>query len=244
MSHQFAEPDGTSSDTEQALFTTEQVPDSPGDFNWFTDLAGPGDIVDAEIVDDGKERSSLKSDIEEPFDTGKAKAGPPALDEWMDFFSRVVIRMATDFYIDAAFSGIDENILTAREIDRVKLTKAERDRMARPFAELSNKLKFTRKHGRTIIASAGTVDAVLQMGMWVSRVNRIKAAVERRQGLPPSRPRRSTSGERIHVRRPQRTQERENVSTEQSAPGGDSSGNGAGKWRPTIAGQVYNPDLG
>jgi hypothetical protein len=91
----------------------------------------------------------------------------------MDFFSRIVIRVACDWYIEWAFRGVDENRLTDREIARIQLSDEERKRIAVPFAELSHKSKFMRKHGRTIVASGGLFDAIIALGTWTSRVNRI-----------------------------------------------------------------------
>src|SRR6516165_10561448 len=43
----------------------------------------------------------------------------------------------------------------------------------RSIRELSHKSKFMRKHGRTIVASGGMFDAIIALGTWTSRVNRI-----------------------------------------------------------------------
>jgi hypothetical protein len=102
-----------------------------------------------------------------------ASKGIPILDEWMDFFSRIFLRVLCDWYISFAFRGIDEDVLTDREIDRLQLTDEERKRIAVPLSELSYKSKLMRKHGRTIIASGGAFDALITLGTWASRVNRI-----------------------------------------------------------------------
>jgi len=102
-----------------------------------------------------------------------ASKGMPQLDEWLDFFSRIFLRVICDWYISWAFRGVDENALTDREIDRLQLTGEERKRIAVPLSELSYKSKLMRKHGRTIIASGGAFDALITIGMWASRVNRI-----------------------------------------------------------------------
>src|SRR5262249_9510123 len=127
------------------------------------------------IVDD-KPHASLKSSPEESSKTEiKAKSGPPTGDEWLDFFSRVLVRLLTDFYIDVALRDVDEELLTEREMDRIHLTVTERNRIAKPFAEFSLKNKFMRKHGRSIVSLAGSLDSIIQLGMWVNRVNRIAA---------------------------------------------------------------------
>lgn len=122
-----------------------------------------------DTVDD----SRLRQAVQDAPPPREAKPGIPALDEWMDFFSRIVLRVACDWYIDWAFRGIDENLLNDREIERIQMTDGERQRIAVPFAELSHKSKLMRKHGRTIIASGGAFDAIVTIGTWTSRVNRI-----------------------------------------------------------------------
>jgi len=106
----------------------------------------------------------------EPRDASK---GIPSLDEWMDFFSRIALRVLCDWYISFAFRGIDEEWLSDREIDRLQLSDEERKRIAVPLAELSNKSKVMRKYGRTIVASGGAFDALIALGTWASRVNRV-----------------------------------------------------------------------
>lgn len=128
-----------------------------------------GDMETGEDIDD----SRLRSKAEPPPPAREAKPGIPSIDEWMDFFSRIVLRVACDWYIEWAFRGVDENRLTDREIERIQMTEEERKRIAVPFAEFSHKSKFMRKHGRTIVASGGMFDAIVALGTWTSRVNRI-----------------------------------------------------------------------
>lgn len=109
-----------------------------------------------------------------------ATKGIPTIDEWMDFFSRILLRVVCDWYISFAFRGINEDLLTDREIDRLQLTDEERKRIAVPLAELSNKSKVMRKYGRTIVASGGAFDALITLGTWASRVNRIASRYKSR----------------------------------------------------------------
>jgi hypothetical protein len=102
-----------------------------------------------------------------------ASKGIPQLDEWLDFFSRIFLRVICDWYISFAFRGIDGEVLSDREVDRLQLSAEERKRIAVPLSELSYKSKLMRRHGRTIIASGGAFDALITIGMWASRVNRI-----------------------------------------------------------------------
>jgi len=220
----------TGDDTSSAAeFTADQIPDTPNDFTWFDT---PGDIVDGEIVDENTVKSRLKSSDDATDEAVKASAGPPKLDEWMDFFGRVLIRGATDFYIHLAFDGIDEELLTPREVERIKLSKVERERIAKPFAELANKSKLTRKHGRKIIALTGSIDSVIQLGMWISRVNRIAAKY---RAITERAPRQ----QRFERPMPRR-EDTENVSSRQDT----SHVNGDRRARPDITGTVFNPDLG
>jgi hypothetical protein len=122
---------------------------------------------------DGIDDSKLRQKVEETPSPRDAKPGVPSLDEWLDFFSRILLRVACDWYIDFAFRGVDENSLTDREIDRIQMTEEERKRIAVPLAELSHKSKLMRRHGRTIIASGGAFDAIIALGAWTRRVQRI-----------------------------------------------------------------------
>ena len=150
-----------------------------------------GEAVDKEVtagrnlvsIDTGRQRS--RTTDSEP------KSGPPKLDEWQDFLSRVVLGLATDAYIDWVFRGIDEDALTEREVSRLQMREEERDRIAKPIAELANKLKFTRKHGRTIIAASGSAESAWYMAMWFNRVNRVARK---------HRPERPTQGKVSHER--------------------------------------------
>lgn len=173
----------------------------------------------------------------------EAKAGVPNIDEWMNFFSRVLIKTATNLYIDVAFRGIDENILTEREVQRIKLSDQERDRIARPFAELSHKSKFMRKHGRTIVASGDSIDAIISLGMWYSRVSRIASRCRNASGQPVRR-------QRQESRRPSRA--REEYANERPGPDHEYNGSAGGReftpaprepgWRPDIPdATIFNP---
>lgn len=126
----------------------------------------------------------------EPVEEREPKTGPPDIHEWMDFFSKVLLRVICDWYIQWAFSGIDEELLSEREIERIQLSDDERKRIARPFAELSYKSKFMRKHGRMIVASGGAFDALVTLGAWTARVNRIA----RKYKTPNRKQSRSHSG--------------------------------------------------
>lgn len=161
------------------------------------DFESTGDTVDAEIVDEGSatlppatsvaasgRRDRTRNSGQNPRSgsgSREAKSGPPALDEWTKFFGNVLLRIGTEFYINMAFRGIDEDVLSEREVERLALSEDERDMIAVPFAELANKSKFMRKHGRTIVASGDAFNALVVLGAWASRVNRIAAKYRPRQ---------------------------------------------------------------
>jgi hypothetical protein len=182
-----------------------------------SDMLAPGDSAEEEPeTGPGAAITHLsvarqRRDTSDNSETG-AKSGPPTLDEWERLFSKFLVRAATEWYLDWAFRGIDENELSQREIERLALTDEERTRICVPFAELSNKSKFMRKHGRLIVSSAESVDSVLTLGIWFNRVNRIRA-----KHLPPTgqvkQPRQQRRGE-------------QNVSAGQSPSSPDASSNG------------------
>jgi hypothetical protein len=170
------------------LDTDNGVSEPFTDFPPFAEMSSGDDIVEAEIVEEpppdtqtvssARERRTREEKIRTP---REAKTGPPSLDEWTGFFSRVVLRVVTEYYISYAFRGVDEEMLTEREVERLAMTDDERQLIAVPFAEISNKSKFMRKHGRMIVASGDAFNALLVIGMWASRVNRIAAKYRPRQ---------------------------------------------------------------
>jgi hypothetical protein len=101
------------------------------------------------------------------------KSGPPTGQEWQDFFSRIVLKVAMEYYVDFVFRGVDENLITDADLERLRVRKEERDTIARPFAEYANKNTWTRKHGREILAAADSMESLVILGIWISRVNRI-----------------------------------------------------------------------
>jgi hypothetical protein len=150
----------------------DEAEDSEQDFpNFDAPIGTPLFDETGDTIDDGESR--LRQTVQDTPPARDAKPGIPALDEWMDFFSRIVLRVACDWYIEWAFRGVDEQVLTDREIQRIQMSDEERKRIAVPFAELSHKSKLMRRHGRTIIASGGVFDAIVAIGTWTSRVNRI-----------------------------------------------------------------------
>jgi hypothetical protein len=173
-------------------------PDTPG-FPASDPISSGDDIADVPIAGDesdgagsatsrnapapSRSRITRSRSKKEKEDTGPrdATTRPPSLDEWEKFFSKIVLRMACDWYLAYAFRGIDEDMLTEREVERLTLSDDERKTIAVPFAELSNKSKLLRKHGRTIVSSGDAFNAMVVMGAWISRVNRIAAKYRPKQ---------------------------------------------------------------
>lgn len=110
-------------------------------------------------------------DTEKPV-KDRAKAGPPTLAEWQDFFARVVFLTIAEWYVSWAFRGIPDDIIADEDLDKLTLSKEDRAQIAAPFAELANKSSLARKHGRQVIALADSLEAVIIVGMWISKVNR------------------------------------------------------------------------
>jgi hypothetical protein len=111
----------------------------------------------------------------------EATTKPPTLDEWTSFFGKVVIKIACDWYLSFAFRGIDEDMVSDRDLERLALDDDERKLIAVPLAELSNKSKFMRKHGRSLVAGGDSFYALVVLGKWMSRVNRIASKYRPKQ---------------------------------------------------------------
>jgi hypothetical protein len=159
----------------------------------------PGMVIDAEIVPDDEpgpdDDGSRFRTAPEPAPDREPRSGPPNINEWQDFFSRILLRAGSEYYLSLAFRGVDEDLLSPREMDRIQLKPEERNRIARPFAELANKTKFTRKHGRSIVATADSIESLWVLGAWVGRVNRISAKHKpKRGGASRVRTRQDTPG--------------------------------------------------
>lgn len=127
----------------------------------------PGILIDEEIPEEKKPEILPERTKTTP------KSGAPTLDEWQNFFSRIVIRFLTDGYIAYAFRGIDENVLSDKDVQKLKMTKDERNRIAVPFAEYANKSPFARKHGRQVVAAVDSIESMATLAIWMGRVNRI-----------------------------------------------------------------------
>ncbi len=174
-----------------------------------------------------------------PMDDRQAKSTMPTVDEYMHFFGDILIRLSTDYYIELVFRGVDESALTDREIEKISLTKDERDRIARPFAEFSYKNPYMRKHGRSVIALGDGIDAMFQLGIWLSRVNRIAAS--HRNGVKPKRHQRyNAPKDTVYIPAASRSVNEERVTVVSSQPNTEAAGSRANRSRPPIVGTVFH----
>lgn len=153
---------------------TEQEPVTPD----------PDKAIDAEIQEDPDKLSIHPFGNRNRKDDGRAKSGAPNVDEWLDFFSRIVIRFLTEWYVDFTFRKIDENLVTDSDAEKLLLTEDERNVIARPFAEYANKNPYLRKHGRQIVALADSFESMVIMAQWFARVNRIARKYTRMASKP------------------------------------------------------------
>jgi len=124
---------------------------------------------------------------EKPPPSEKPKAGPPTLDEWQDFFARVVFLTLAEWYVSWCFRGVDENIVSDEDLKRCTLEKDERKAIALPLSELANKSSVARKHGRQLIAFFESAEAFILIGMWMSKVHRIARKYKPSKGKPDVR---------------------------------------------------------
>lgn len=125
---------------------------------------------DAILDDEAKKPPRFE---EKPPVSEKPKAGPPNLDEWQDFFARVVFLTIAEWYVSWCFRGIPEDVISDEDLSRCVLGREERKAIALPLSELANKSSIARKHGRQVIAFFESAEAFILVGMWMAKVHRI-----------------------------------------------------------------------
>lgn len=102
--------------------------------------------------------------------------GAPTASEWQDFIGGTVLRLLTEGYLNLVlFRSIDESELSDRERELIRLSKDELRDMASPMASFAYKNKHAKRHGREIIAAADSYEALIDLFIWMRRVNRIAA---------------------------------------------------------------------
>lgn len=130
-----------------------------------------GSLID-EAIESGKDDKPLV-DPERLAKGDTPKTGAPKADEWLDFFSRIVLKVGIELYTDFAFRGVDETRVTPEDLKRIQIRKDERDVIARPFAEYASKSDLGKKHGRKIVALTDSAESLVTLGILARRINRI-----------------------------------------------------------------------
>jgi hypothetical protein len=202
---------GQTADSEN-LYQLNEPPTPPDEIGAMLDAAieeGPRDIP---LIDPEKPQRT------------ETKTTPPAADEWLDLFSRVVLKVGIDLYIDFAFRGIDDSLVSEADLRRIQVKREERESIARPFAEFCAKNATTRKYGRQIVALTDSAESLVTLGIWTRRVNRVA-----RKYRPAKTPR--------NVLRPQAHIRESNADIGQNAGTGP-NGNQPGGYT------IYNPGAG
>jgi hypothetical protein len=83
------------------------------------------------------------------------------------------LHSALDFYLYLVLNDIE---ITDKERESITLTRQDYREMSAPLATYAAKNKWARKHGREIIGAADSIEAMLALGMWMRRVNRVAKA--------------------------------------------------------------------
>jgi hypothetical protein len=118
--------------------------------------------------------ANTEPEPEEKVRSHSVSTKPPSADEWTDFIGCTVFRLLSEGYLWLVlFRHIDESDLTPREREKIKLTADDLRDIAAPFGTVASKNKHARKHGRTIIAASETYESVIDLFIWMKRVNRI-----------------------------------------------------------------------
>jgi hypothetical protein len=100
------------------------------------------------------------------------KTGAPSVVEWQDFIGRLVLRTMTDAYLHLAMRNLAGE-LTPREEASIRLSSDDLKMLAAPMATLVSKSKFAKKSGRSVVAATDSIEAIVALVIWMSRVNRV-----------------------------------------------------------------------
>lgn len=164
--------DDTSSADDSALPPPVVPPQDVLD-DWAKFSAGPPTRDAGRVLDHESRLGDLFEEKPAVTEKDKPKAGPPTLDEWQDFFGRVVFLTLAEWYVQICFLGVPEEIISDEDLQRCMLTKDERKAIALPISELANKSSTARKHGRQVIAFFETAESFILIGVWMAKVRRI-----------------------------------------------------------------------
>lgn len=210
----------TSSDAASSLDDDDLTPSPHPDW--------PGDRVKENVnkllADEVPQSSARMDEKPKVSEEDKAKAGPPTLAEWSDFFARLVLLTLAEWYVQWCFRGVPEEVISEDDLARCVLSKDERKAIALPMAELANKSALARKHGRKVIAFFESFESVILLGIWASKVHRIASKYRPRREKTP--------------KQPKERRQRERMGQDETNP----NGSGEGIVLPGV--QVFNPGVG
>jgi len=136
-----------------------QLPAAPG-------YAGAAsDDSDKPLVREGKRDRADRDGL---------KTGPPNAEEWNKFFALTVLRLLTEGYLYLVlFRDIDEELLTPRERELISLSREDLLDITAPVSVVVARQKFARKHGRELIALSDSFESIVDLFVWMRRVNKI-----------------------------------------------------------------------
>ena len=102
------------------------------------------------------------------------RTAPPNADEWNKFLALTVLRLVTEGYLYMVlFKDIDESMLTSHERELISLSKEDLLDITAPVSVVVSRQKIARKHGRELIALADSFESILDLFVWMRRVNKI-----------------------------------------------------------------------
>lgn len=101
-------------------------------------------------------------------------ARPPDFSEWHDYIGNFAIKWITRGYVAFAFRGIDRwDLLNEADNRALEIDETALSDIAKPLAHLADRSSLGKKYGRLIVDSSDGIIAMIQLGMWMNRVNRI-----------------------------------------------------------------------
>jgi len=99
---------------------------------------------------------------------------PPNAEEWHDYISNVALKWGTRGYVAFATRGLDRyDNFSKADLAALDADADELAAISKPISHMAERSKFGKRYGRTIIDSTDGVAAIVAIGMWGARVNRI-----------------------------------------------------------------------
>jgi hypothetical protein len=160
----------------------EEIPERLAIMPPVVDLPRTGRHAASESITDDKPppRESRQTRVIPPPKSPKSDRIPPPkirapdFSEWHDYLGNFAIKWVTRGYIAFVFRGVDRyELLSPQDNEALELDDEQLSDIAKPIAHLADRSKLGKKYGRVIIDSSDGIVAMIQLGMWGSRVNRI-----------------------------------------------------------------------